>query len=150
MSLQTFFRTVVVIHPLLIVAAIAYPHVAEPHLSENWRTILAWNGDGGWPASDFGDHLTFASAIAWLAVLITFLVALLAVQVGLFYFRAWARTTYLILTVVFLITAPLLGLAVFLPLEAALYEAVSFMDGFIIAAAYFSPLRREFARKRST
>ena len=105
----------------LVAAAIAYNHFAEPGISEDWRTILAWNGDGGWPPSDFGEHLTSTSAIAWFVVLITFFAALLAIQVGLFFFRAWARTGYLIFTVVFLLCVPFFGLAIYLPVEALFY-----------------------------
>ena len=149
MSLRTLFRVLVVLPPLLAVASLTYHCLAEPGLSEDWRAILAWNGDGGWLPSDSEEPLTFASTIAWLVVGISLVIALLAVQVGLFFFRAWARTANLVLTVVFLITVPFSGLSISLPLEAACYEAVSIADGFLLALAYFSPLRRQFAKKRS-
>lgn len=148
-SLRTLFRTIVVLHPLLVAAVIAYQLFATPRVSEDWRNILAWNGDGGWLGSDFGEHLSPVAATGLLILVIMLLVASLIIQVGLFYFRAWARAGFLVLTVALYFITPFLGLAIYLPVEALLYEMVSVLDGFIIATAYFSPLRREFARKRN-
>ena len=149
MPLRTLFRIIVALYPVLVAVAIAYQQLAEPHLSEDWRSILAWNGDGGWPPTDFAEGLSSASAIGWGVLLIAFLAVLLAVQIGLFCFHRWARAGFLGLTLVFLVTVPFLGLSIYLPLEAAITELISISDGLIIALAYFSPLRRQFAKKRS-
>ena len=149
MPLRTLFRVIVVLYPVLVAAAIAYQQLSEPYLSEDWRNILAWNGDGGWAPSDFAEGLTSASAIGWGILIITFVVVLFAVQVGLFCFRRWARTGFVALTLLLVVTVPFLGLSIYLPLDAAITELISISDGLIIALAYFSPLRREFAKARS-
>ena len=147
MPLRTLFRTLVVLSPVLVAIAIAYHHFAEPQLSDDWRTIVARSGDGGWP-SHAGARFASASDTVWLVLLVSLILAAFAVQVGLFFFRAWARAIYVVLTLAFLVTVPFSGLSISLPLEAALYEAVSIADGLIIALAYFSPLRREFTKSR--
>jgi hypothetical protein len=82
-------------------------------------------------------------------LLIILIVAVVAIQIGLFLFRRWARTAYLVCTAVIIVMIPFGGLGIHLPVEAAIYEVVSIADGVILALAYFSPLRREFAKSRT-
>jgi glucan phosphoethanolaminetransferase (alkaline phosphatase superfamily) len=150
MSLKSLFRTLVVVVPLLAIAALNYSYLAVPSLSDDWQTLLQWNGDGGWVPEDFSDQQTMTPAIIWAVIFGALVIAIILIQAGLFLFKSWARTANLIVTVLSILCVPFLGLAVYLPIEATLLELAAMAHYFIISLSYFSPLRREFTKKRKT
>jgi hypothetical protein len=147
MSLRTLFRISVVLSPLLVICGVAWRSYITPRISGDWQTLLLWDGQGSWLLPDV-QELGAAASAAWLVLAIAALVTLLAIQAGLFFFRGWARTAYLVTMVLYIIAAPGFGLSINLPLESTFYELAALVDGFILTAAYFSPLRREFGKSR--
>jgi hypothetical protein len=65
--------------------------------------------------------------------------------IGLFAFKNWGRYTFLGLWLLMTLGTLLFGVRVVAPLISFLSIVASTLDGFILYAAFFSPLRVEFA-----
>ncbi|MET0580476.1 MAG: hypothetical protein ABWZ08_00715 [Pseudoxanthomonas sp.] len=73
-----------------------------------------------------------------------FIVATVAGLVGLFLFRRWGRWLSLYSTAAALLLYPLMGPALYAPLEEGLNEIAALLWGAILAACYWSPLSGRF------
>jgi hypothetical protein len=145
MNAKSFFRLLLIAPFFELVVGTLVP--ASPYeISENWRTISEWHGNGG-----FYEHLgAFASStstlgrFAEISLLAVGLLLLLTVYVGLFLFWRPARLANLLLTLAFLVSAPWAGLVVLLPVEAALYGFTMLCEGAVVALCYTSPIKNYF------
>ena len=81
--------------------------------------------------------------------LITFVALLYAANIGLLFFRRWARTLSLWGTVVSFGLLPLLGADISSGLANAIQELSSLLWGAVLAIAFFSPLRERFSSVRN-
>ena len=77
--------------------------------------------------------------------LIAFVAVLYAANIGLLFFKRWARTLSLWGTVVSLGLHPLLGADISSGLATAIQEFSSLLCGAVLALAFFSPLRERFS-----
>lgn len=151
MTTKAFFRSLVVatfLAPMACVVMTAVPG----NISEDWRTITEWHGNGG-----FYDQLAsvdlpsnFIPRIAVITLLVSSVLFLLSVYVGLILFWRFARLANLLLTILFLILAPWAGLVVLLPSEAALYDFTMLCEGAVIALSYTAPIKGYFDLKQIT
>ncbi len=66
--------------------------------------------------------------------------------IGLFRFKAWARSLSLYATVAAFFACLLMGPVVFSGLESALFDAVNILWGGILALSYFSAVSHRFVR----
>lgn len=84
----------------------------------------------------------------WLvaSVAIPMLLAWLAGLIGLFFFKRWARTLSLCLTILGLVFGASLGPYLQSGPETALWEAGAMLWGAILALSYFSPVSARFER----
>jgi LytS/YehU family sensor histidine kinase len=74
------------------------------------------------------------------------LVAWLTGLIGLFRFKAWARSLSLYVTLAGFFAYPFMGPSVLSGLESALFDAVSTIWGGILALSYFSAVSERFER----
>ena len=145
MNSKTVFRILLV---ATLVGAIggALAAIFPGNISEDWRTVTEWNGNGGiceWFESfTLPTHIAARVALIILAVLLA--VFFLSIYVGLFFFWRLARVTNVILTIVFLLIAPWAGLVILLPLEAAFYDFTMLCGGAVIALSYSPPIKHYF------
>ncbi len=111
------------------------------YVSEDWKTLLEWHGNGS--------RLDDLVANRWLLFGVGVPVAALfiAAQIGMFFFWRFARPVYAGLTIAFVLLAPLFGISVLLPMEAALGELSFIADGAVIALSYSHPVRSYFEAK---
>ena len=146
---KAFFRVLLVASFLGIVAG-AFISIFPGNISEDWRTITTWNGNGGFYESlDVSAFPTsIVGRIGLIALLVVVLLVLVGVYVGLFLFWRYARLCNLLLTILFVLIAPWAGLVVLLPLEASIYDFTMLCDGAVIALSYTSPIKDHFERKR--
>ena len=149
MNAKTVFRLLLVAK-LLAPIAVAIVASFPGNISEDWRTITEWNGNGGYDErfESFTLSTHAAGQVAVISALVLLLLFLLYVYVGLFLFWRFARITNLLLTVLLVLVAPWAGLVVLLPIEAALYDFIMFCQGAVIALSYSSPTKDYFERKQ--
>ncbi|HEX8128760.1 MAG TPA: hypothetical protein VF527_06615 [Pyrinomonadaceae bacterium] len=70
----------------------------------------------------------------------------LVASLGLCLFKRWGRTLFLLCTLIWLLTTPLSEFYVSTGWSALLNYAACLLEGMILALAYFSHVRRMFAR----
>lgn len=88
----------------------------------------------------------------WLsaAIFIPFTLAAIAGPIGLFFFRPWARSLSLAVTVSGLAIAPFIGPTVASGLSMALLDASMTSWGAVLAVAYWSPVSQRFRARSGT
>jgi hypothetical protein len=142
MQLKYLYRLFLLIPFLAVAAGFSVGHYPG-EISADWKTVLEWHGDGDLlynisiPESLWGRALMIAICIA-------ILVALIVSTVGMFLFWRFARSWYLVLTVVLLLSLPFSGLTVYLPLQEFFNQIALMFEGAAIAMAYFSPIKSHF------
>jgi hypothetical protein len=147
MNPKTLFR-LLLIAPLLGMVVGALVPASPYEISEDWRTISEWHGNGGF-YERLGPFASSSSTLVRFAEIWLFavcLILLLTVYVGLFLFWRFARLANLLLTIAFLVSAPWAGLVVLLPVEAALFDFTTLCEGAVIALCYASPVKNYFER----
>jgi len=77
-------------------------------------------------------------------VLVPLFLAWLTGLVGLFFFKRWARSLSLYVTLFGLIISAFLGPFLYSGLEASLFDASSILWGFILALSYYSSISARF------
>ncbi len=90
-------------------------------------------------------HSIFDDLIFSTLLFVSFAVVAVASTVGLFFFRRWARSVSLYVTILGFGLYPFLGPTVISPWSGALSDASFMLWGAILAIAYFSPLRDRFS-----
>lgn len=149
MTPKALFRTLIVASLFGYLAGILVVVFPGP-LSEDWETLLEWNGNSGiYETLDRFLEQKFG-AVALIALLLACLSLDIAVWFGLFFFWRWARLGNLLLTALFLLLTPWSGLVISLPLEAAIYDFTSLSRGAVIAMSYLSPIKELFTPQRIT
>jgi hypothetical protein len=144
---KNIFRFMVALSLALMLAAVLAGFF-PPELPEQWESILEWNGDGGITEAlidsvpEDGPYAALA-----LAPLIGIFLMSLLFQIGLFFFWRFARFGYVILVGFYVALGAFDGLYIATPLEQALFELTSLVDGAIIAMAYLPPVRDYFEAK---
>ena len=144
MNAFLIFRLSVVAPIPLCLASAIYASWAEPSFSQNWRDLIAWNGDGGMLPNDFTD----ASVMTWAFMsLVAVMVLITLVNQVLFYFY-WrhSRIIYLISFMTMYPVILFLGISITTPVENVLYDLATFVSGMALALAYFSPVAERFRR----
>ena len=149
MTPKTFFRLLVAATLLVAIAGgvvAAFPG----NISDDWRTVTEWNGNGGFYErfDSFTLPAHIFARVALIALLVILLLFLLSVYVGLFLFWRFARIANVLLTVLFVIVAPWAGLVILLPIEAGLYDLTMLCEGAVIALSYTSPIKDYFEPKQ--
>ena len=143
MSIKNIFRLLVGASLMLVLAGIivaAYPG----NISEDWKTILEWSGDGGVMMQLGSSLMDMPGRTLYIGLLVGFIGFIFAVQIGLFMFWRFARVSYLVLTLLFCLFTVFDGLMVFVPMELAIYQLSLLCDGAIITMAYMSPIKEYF------
>ncbi len=140
MTLKGFYRLLVVLELFVPMCGIIYRLCASITASEESRNLLAWHGYGAM----ISDPLMNAGSCITLVLAVLVLTGVLAVQVGLFFFRPWARSALLLLAGLRILAAVAFGISIQLPVEAACYEFGNLACGAVLALTYFSPLRHSF------
>ena len=148
MNSKALFRLLVA---ATLVFAIAGGLVAAfpGNISDDWRTVTEWNGNGGF--YEWFDQFALPANVivrgALIALIVILGLFLVSVYVGLFLFWRFARIANVILTVIFVVVAPWAGLVILLPIEAGLYDLTMLCEGALIAFSYASPIKQHFESK---
>ena len=129
--MKRLFRSLVVASTLAYVLWFCMPFFSVHIFDSETLDALSWAGFGA--IVDLGNLAPYM-----------FLIAYGIIAVGLIYFQRWARTGFLILTVVAFILAPLSGLNVQTGIDSALSYFITLADGAILAIAFLTSMSDEF------
>jgi hypothetical protein len=142
MSPFALFRISVIAPIVLSIAGTAYAFLAESSFSQDWKDVLAWNGNGEMISHSLGD----ASAAEWAFMLFAGVIIVVAVVNQILFFFYWkhSRVIFLITWILSYPAILLCGLNVFTPVEYMLYDLAAFISGVSLALAFYSPVARRF------
>ena len=129
--MNNIFRLLVISAMLFYVLWFCAPYLDSYIKDPNVQDLLLWHGYGAIIKP------TDIEAYVWLLVY-----GLLSI--GLVYFKAWARTAFLVVTVLAVTLILASGMTIHTVYEQILLQIVTLLDGAIIAMAYFSKLKDEF------
>ena len=145
MSFRTVFR-ILLVATLVGAIAGALAAIFPGTISDDWRTVTEWNGNGSvyerFESFTFPTHIV--ARVALIALVVLIVLFCISIYVGLFLFWRFARLGNVVLTILFLLVAPWAGLVILLPLEAALYEFTMLCEGAVIALSYSPPIKHYF------
>lgn len=127
----SIFRISIIISVVVYALFMAKPYFDSSFHSEDLLDILSWNG--------YEAILTLPEWFGWVTILIW-----LPVSIGMYYFHSLSRTIYLVLAIVFALTAPLFGAATFTGTDIMLYQLTAFLDGVILTMAYLTSVSVQF------
>ena len=145
MNTQTLFRTLLVASPVLGILSVCYGIFAPAGFSQDWQDLITWSGDDSWIVDFEAPELSLKFVLS-VALILLFIVTAIFTQIGLFLYWPPARPIYLTLCLFSFGLTALGGLVVSPPLESLGLELCTFIDGMILAFAYFSPIAEKFRR----
>jgi len=93
--------------------------------------ILGWRGHGSIVTSDFPTPVIVFACYG-------------VASVGLLFFKAWARISYLLLTIATIVLMPLYGVHIQTPIEVFFGNLFLFGNGVVLALAYLTSIGNEF------
>lgn len=125
------FRISVVVSLLVYALFVAKAYFDSSFISQGMLDLLSWN--------KYEAVIMLPFWVDWITILIW-----LPVSIGTYYFYRPFRTIYLVLSVVFIFTKPLFGAAIFTGTDLMLFQLTVFLDGAILAMAYFTSVSERF------
>ena len=137
MSARNMFRCLVALSFVLAFAPWASTQLPGP-VPEHWQTLLEWNGNGSIVDEVIQNRWILFGVGGPLVILA------LAAQIGMFFFWRFARPAYAATTLLFVLLTSFWGIAVVLPVEAALVELAFLLEGAVIALSYSQPFSSYF------
>jgi len=144
MSMKNIFRFLVVVSILFPIIGMVWTEYSMANQIEEVQELQAWNGYGGmlWFHPDETEiPMSFIVAVGTaLLLLLTCIVAI----TGLLFFKKWARTLMVIVTIVGFAFLPFIGVVIIMPISATLESISTVCFGALIAMAYLEPLKNEF------
>jgi len=129
--MNKLFNYLVITVIALYAAFIALPFYWH-HLYEG-ETLIAmqWNG--------WGSLIEPNGIIAWSFAMLNFIAL-----IGLIYFKKWARTLFLVITISTGLISPAFGLIVAAGIDAIVGYYISISYGIIVTMSYFTSVSNEF------
>lgn len=138
MPITALFRTILIAG--LITAIIGV--VAGTTLTDTLPTILQ-----EYLIQVDNKAISDSTAIMVFIVAISILILLIVSTIGLWKFKNWARSIYIVATVAYLPLYPALGPVVMNPWEAMFGDITLILEGILIAMMFFSPIHEKFKLK---
>ena len=129
--MRKIFLTLVITALVLQVSWFFLPYSWNYIYNKEELALLSWHG--------YGAYLDIYGPIPYLI-----LVLYGAVSIGLVYFKKWARTAFVALTVISIITTPLWGFAVSPAIDGIIGYIITLADGAVLSIAFLTSLGAEF------
>lgn len=142
-SLRTVFRLLVVAELVVPLIAVGYESAVFSSLHEDEQTVMQWSGHGSIIPDTTGEESAGIPPFIGIGV-IALCLAVLAAQVGLFFFRSWARTWWTIMHAVIMPVTLLTGWTISLPFSQLCHDVSMMISGAMLALCYASPLASVF------
>lgn len=143
MNVKKLYRICIVTSLVLLQLGIIYSQFIFSPESKEIEILFSWDGYGGLLYNRPGKNSSGLN-IFLLPLFLVAIVAYLAGIIGMYFFKRWARTTIVILTIASFIYYLFMGIIVSLPSVILLHELSTFLTGIFICMAYLPPLNKEF------
>jgi len=131
MNSHFLFRKLVLLSFAIYVVYFFLSDFHQHIYSSDEMELLAWNGLGA----------TLGSVVAFPYVLG---VAYTIITMGLFFYKAWARTGFMLIVIINGFSAVFAGISVSGGWDSMLGYFLAIIDGFLLAMVYLTPLVAEF------
>jgi|GEM_PF-1098568 len=139
-ALRRLFRFMVIGCWLVTVVTIILSMLLYQHAPQEWLELKQHQGQGSKSWSFMlGIKSSFALFLFTTAMLVLS-VSLCIANIGMLFFKRWARTLFLWSLVLYFIGCLISGLQVLLPWESAMLALSYMLAGAIAAMSYYSPL----------
>ncbi|MCF6282681.1 MAG: hypothetical protein L3J28_10840 [Candidatus Polarisedimenticolaceae bacterium] len=132
----TLFRSLILVSNAVYVLWFFQPYNAPWLYETEILNALSWSGWGG--NELLAEKISGLLIIAWLAT-----------AFGLWFFKAWARTTFVVLNISTVILTPIFGLLVQSSVDVILTQVMTIADGMLLFMCYFSSVSANFNTKNS-
>jgi hypothetical protein len=129
--MKKIFITLVIITLALQALWFFLPYTWNFIYNKDELALLSWHG--------YGAYFDIDGPIPYLI-----LVLYGVVSIGLIYFKKWARTAFVVITVASIVSTPLWGFAVSPAIDGIIGYIISISDGAILAIAFLTGLGAEF------
>ncbi len=140
MNIKTVFRLILISSLLFEILSILPQYFSPLIKNENVKSLHEWNGYGGiFEISHLESILIISFVVIAILMVISF--------IGVFLFKKWARTLYVILTISLYMTLPFWGITIYLPWEDFFHEIATILGGVVFAMMYLEPISSEFNKK---
>ena len=101
------------------------------YLAQEKQSLLSYNG--------YGSLVGESEYFYW-----GFFLAMVTGYIGMLLFRKLFRLWFVSLIVIGLILSPIFGMSILTGIEAFIFDTSTILSGFVIALAYFTPLKDKF------
>ena len=128
------FRVLIAVSVALYFAWFFFPLLESRFYSRELIDLKNWAGYGALLDGKMLTLVAYGSLLAYGAI-----------GIGLFCFKAWARTAFLWLIIFLELSSFGFGINILTEAEVAYLQLLNIIDGFILAIIYFSGLSEEFA-----
>lgn len=129
--MRSIFSGIVIFSVAAYVAWFFMPYI--------WEYLYDYETLGGLQWAGYGSKINLNGPIPYLIACV-YLVS----SLGLLFYKSWARSLFLVLTIFNIVSAPLWGLNVQGGYDAIIRYIVTLCDGAILALAYLSGISSEF------
>ena len=126
------FRNVVIFSYVLYAAFVFIAFFSAYLYDQKTLDILTWN--------NYGTIIQLSHVFGYL-----FFFAYTVIFLGLIYFKSWARTAFVILTLLSVILTGIQGIEILPAIEGLLSYLMNLSDGAIIALMYFTSISSKFS-----
>jgi len=146
MKLTTLFRASLIASFLIGILSVASMFLTVPLLPPELQSYLE-NEDAILSLTEnLSPAVLKSMLVAAIGIVLAILIGTVTITVGLYFWRRWARSLYLITTILFLLSSIFLGPVVLSGPTEFLYGIGYMLTGFILALAYFSPVAEKFRK----
>jgi len=129
--MKNIFRFILVTSAILMIIFWVYPYLNIVEYSEKESTLLTYAG--------FESLIPHSNILYW-----SILCVWLIICVALYFFIPIARTVFLAMVVLEVVTSLFFGYLVLTPVEATLLHLLTLSDGALLIIAYFTSVSSEF------
>ena len=141
MSITTMFRSVLAASLIFSV----FSFLASISLAETLPTALQ-----DYLTEVENEDISVSRALFYLAAMLALLILLPVSIIGLWKFKSWARTLYVVITIAFIPFYPAIGPVVMNGWEAMFYDIAILFDGVLLAMMFTGEISQKFSPSSST
>lgn len=97
-----------------------------------------------------GEEISSGRAIFFLLIVLSIFIILPIITVGIWKFKPWARTLYVVISVVFIPFYPIMGPVVMNGWQAMLYDLSLMLEGILIAMMFTGEINERFKKSNAS
>lgn len=131
--MKKLFRILVIVSTVFYIVWFFSPYFYHLYLSDEVINVIAYTGYGS---------ILPNGPYTYIPIFIISMV----IAIGLYLFKPWARTSFVVLYAIFILASPFWGLNIQSGLDVMIGTIATLSDGALIGLMYFSTIGNEFNR----